>query len=105
MSVSVVTDEINPVSRWLSDSMPAKVREAVLLSVGAPQVKSSQYIFTPNWSRVGGELSVMVDNLDQPGKMVLVVNDETYPLTAHDAHRILEFWQQVVGAVKTDGVL
>lgn len=99
MGVSVVTDEINPISRWLSDSMPAKVREAILLSVGKPQVKSSQYILTQ--TTFSKELSVMVDNLDQPGKMSIVVNGEYYQLTAHDAHRILEFWKQVVGVMKT----
>lgn len=99
MSVSIVTDEINPVSRWLTDNTPAKVREAVLLSVGKPHVKSSQYVLSQLPSK--RELNVLVDNLDLSGKMMLIVNDEPYSLTAHDAHRILEFWQLIVKEMKT----
>ena len=95
MSVSIVSDTINEVEKYIHESTPDHIRRAMINSApkSAIKTKSMQLIVTDDHD---GNVSMLIDNMD--GLATLIVNEEIVDLTAHDAVKVANFWREVAGS-------
>lgn len=93
MGVSVVSDSVSDIERFIVPTAPDSIRNLILgnMPKGSTRTKSTQMILTDSFD---GKVSILVDNMH--ALATVVVEGGSCTLTAHDAVRIRDFWNSVV---------